>query len=783
MAARILAGISFLVCFGLYTIQPSQQAAGDKVTYKQSGYFPPGFQLYGTVKLLSAPVVEAGKRERIRIEYTAGDMTLEPGMAIEIWKHFTSDVEEFQVTDAQAPAYFSAQLPASGVKMKPVTWTNREQRNAPPVFPYRKSAGIVVESGTIRKGDRILFDLGGPQGVRMQYYEENLFNFRVVITKNGLPGGYGGDAILRVAGGPLKQLRVVAPSTARSGEAFPVEVVPMDEWVSQARHSAGLSLRLANGQAAIRGGTFRYEQPLLHYVARDARIDREGVYRIEVETADGRVRGVSNPVWVESNPLRRAYFGELHQHTYLHDGRGVFDELYLYGRRVGLLDFGSVTPHHMPMSVSGPSLHTGKQYPVEAWPELKASTKKFNGWQEFVSISGYEYSVGTQAGGHHNVFFNADDAKSTMELDPKNPMAPIGKMLESVKLAKVPTLVIPHIGGGPPDWSHPTDQRIERLFEIASVHGVFEESWVAHLKNGLRQGVIGAGDTHTTSMGIAYPGIIYVNSNALAGVWSQSKSRQSIWDGLYERRTFATTGNQRMMASFRVNGEEMGGEIAAAGAPGTRIEARVSGTAPLLRVELVRNGEVIHAVTPARAAGPVARIVWGDNLYQRRAATGMRKGSLRATGGRVRLLEAVNRDQGFEIFRQAGDGIEWESAAVSGDRDGVLVDLSGASGELRFRLDDSDTMGMFETAIPIEGLKRELAHRWSAKGKAEHPYLQKMGVEPRFFLECDLVDTRGRMDERLTYEHREALKPGDWFYLRAEQLDTNRLWTSPVWVN
>ncbi|MEZ5404279.1 MAG: DUF3604 domain-containing protein [Bryobacteraceae bacterium] len=780
-ARSLVAGA--IALFALWTLASSQQAPQDRIEYRQSGYFPKGYPLHGTVKLLSAPVVEAGKRERVRIEYTVGDLAVEPGMAIEIWKHFTSDVEEFQVSDANAPAWFGAQLPASGVKVTPVTWTNWEQRNTPAVFPYRKTSGIVVESGALKQGDRVVFDLGGARGVRMQYYEENLFNFRVAITRKGLPAGYGGDAILRVVGGPLKALRVMAPSVVKTGEAFPIEVAPMDEWVSQARNSTGLALRMAAAQADVRGGAFRYEEPLLHYAARDARIDREGTYRIAVETTDGRVRGVSNPVWVEANPLRRAYYGEMHQHTYLHDGRGVFDELYRYGRRVGLLDFGSVTPHHMPLSVTGPSLYDGQRHPVDEWPALKASTKKHNGWQEFVSISGYEYSVGTQAGGHHNVFYNADDAKSTMELDPKNPMAPVGQMLETVKLAKAPTLVIPHIGGGPPDWSHPTDQRIERLFEIASVHGVFEDSWRKHLENGLRQGVIGAGDTHTTSMGIAYPGVIYVNSNALAGVWALAKDRQSIWDGLYERRTFATTGNARMMADFRVNGEGMGGEIGAAGTKGARIEARVSGTAPLLRVELVRNGRVIHATTPARAGSSVARIVWGDNVYQRRAATGLRKGSLRATSGRVRLIEVVNRDQGFETFAQKGAAIEWESAAVSGDRDGVLVDLSEASGDLHFRLDDSDTMGLFETTISIEGLKRDLSHRWVAKGKVRHPYMQKMGVDTEFTVECDLVDAKGRMDERLTFEDREPLRPGDYIYLRAEQLDTNKLWTSPVWVN
>ncbi|MEK7405028.1 MAG: hypothetical protein AAB225_07970, partial [Acidobacteriota bacterium] len=498
-------------------------------------------------------------------------------------------------------------------------------------------------------------------------------------------------------------------------------------------------------------------------------------------------RGLSNPIWVERDPLRRVYYGELHQHTYLADGRGVFEELYLHARRVGLLDFAAVSPHHMPMSVTGPSLYLeGKKFPSENWPALQKATKLMNGWEGLVSILGYEYSVGTQIGGHHNIYYNADEARSTMQLDPAEPMAPIAKMLKTVQLARVPTLVIPHIGGGPPDWSHPPDPRIERLFEVASVHGVFEESWQKHLETGLRQGVIGAGDTHTSTMGTAYPGLIYVMPNALAGVYSLGKTRQDIWDGLYQRRTFATSGNTRILMAFEVNGQPMGGEISSSLAREARISARVSGTAALVRVDLLKNSKVIHSLQPSRNRGKLLRVIWGDNLYQRRAAIGLREGELRAEAGRLRLRETVNLDQAFEQVQQQGDRIRWKTAAVSNDRDGFLVDISEVSGQyLHFRQDDSDTMGLFEVRIPLEQLLRDGYFAWSGRARPEvkHPYMEKMGVPPAFFLECELVNPEGPMDAELKYEDRGPLKPGDYYYVRMEQLDTNKAWSSPVWVN
>ncbi|MGH9660682.1 MAG: DUF3604 domain-containing protein, partial [Bryobacteraceae bacterium] len=502
-----------------------------------------------------------------------------------------------------------------------------------------------------------------------------------------------------------------------------------------------------------------------------------------VRTRDGKLEGVSNPVWVEREPERRVYYGDLHQHAYIDDGRGAFLELYLYARRVGLLDFGALSPHHMDVSVTGPRLNLPKRYPRDHWPEIKSVNRMMNGWRGLVTIPGYEYSVATPAGGHHNIYFNADDPPSTMQIDPDDPAAPIAKMLRTLRLVEVPTLVIPHIGGGPPDWSHATDSRIERLFEVASVHGVFEESWQKHLETGLRLGAIAAGDTHTTAMGNAYPGLIYVMSNGLAGVWAQAKSRDSIWRSMHERRTFGVTNGQRILMDFRVNGEPMGGEIPSGQGQGANIEARISGTAPLLRVEVLKNANVIHSIHPARKTGSRMRLVWGDNLYQRRAAIGLRSGEALPEKGEIRLERPVHLDQAFEQVRQAGTGISWTTAAVSNDRDGFVADISGASGDLRFRLDDADTMGVFEVRIPLSDLRRDGFFRWSQAGKAAHPYLEKMGVKPAFFVEADLLDANGPRDIVVKHWDQSPIRPGDYFRLRIEQVDTNKAWSSPVWGN
>jgi hypothetical protein len=794
---RVVLVLGLVVAFGAFVNATRPEPEQTEVSgpgkmpleYRPVAFFPSGLKLHGTVKRLSPPIVEMGKRTRIQVEYTVGDLQIEEGMAIEIWKHFVSDVEDFQVDDERAPGYFGADTTASDVQFTTRMFPNSQRYNTPTAFPYRKCVRATVTAGKLATGDKVLLDLGGAKGVRMQSYAENLFNFRVAIVQDadGKLLGYGGDVLLKVTGGLAANLRVAAPAVVALGESFSVAAVPQDKWGSLARDHRGLELRITDGEGA--GSKFTYDEELTHYVARNVVASSEGVVRFTVMNANGSLSGISNPVWVEREPLRRVYYGDLHQHTYLGDGRGVFKELYLNARRTGLLDFGAITPHHMSLGLTGPILQLeGQEFPKDNWPDLEKANRVMKGWKGFVPILAYEYSVGTKLGGHHNIYYDGDEGPTTMQLEPNDPKAPIEKMLQILKRGRKRTLVIPHIGGGPPNWNHPTDQRMERLFEVASVHGVFEESWSKHLEAGVRLAASASGDTHTTGFGYANPGLSYTMTNPLTGVYAHRKSRAEIWDALYEKRTFAVTGNIRMLVDFTVNGEPMGGELPLGLNKTAHLSAKVSGTAPLARIDIVKNSKVIHTVHPSRNSGKLVRVKWGDNLYGRRAHVSLATGELTAAQGVLQLRRALHVDNSFEHIEADGGRVTWTTSTTSNDRDAVMVETSGASGALQFRLDDPGGAGALEVDVPLDRLYRDGHFEWSTpigktKERFNESYMKMMGVQPAFHLECELIDSKGPLDLELQYEDRVPLSSGDYYYLRAEQLDTNLAWSSPVWVN
>ena len=289
---------------------------------------------------------------------------------------------------------------------------------------------------------------------------------------------------------------------------------------------------------------------------------KEGVSRIRVRTKDGRFEGVSNPIWVQRNPDRRVYFGDLHQHTYLGDGRGIYEELYLFARQVAMLDFGAVTPHHATLGSDGPILRLeGKTFPANYWPDLVRANKTMKGWKGFTPILAYEYSVGTAAGGHHNVFYADDEARSTMEIDPNQNRAPVGDMMKLLRRSGERALVIPHIGGGPPSWTHETDPRLERLFEIASrpwrLRGVLSKA--PGKRAASRRDSLGRYAHRKLRTGQS--GLIYTMTNPLTAVLAYTPDREDLWSAMVDRRTYGVTGHRRLLMDFRVNGEPMGGEL------------------------------------------------------------------------------------------------------------------------------------------------------------------------------------------------------------------------------
>ncbi len=330
----------------------------------------------------------------------------------------------------------------------------------------------------------------------------------------------------------------------------------------------------------------------------------------------------SNPAPRLPDSSVRIYFGDIHCHTTLSDGMGSLEDLYTYARDVQRLDFASATDHE--------SHFYGYSLAPEMWPLVREAAQRHYDPGHFVTLLGYEWTAASRKAisGHHNVYYRDTDGPFFTYSNPTTNS--LKKLLKALRDLGRPVLVIPHhpvacksAAGMPAPsltvaWSV-NDPQIIRLAEIYSKWGCSEEvpptfrplhnSAEGHavrdaLDKGYRLGFTAGSDDHT-----AMPGSLHVQggrnlrypNSGLVAVYAPELTREAIFDALYQRRCYATSG-PRIVLDFSVNGHTMGQEITADNASDTRrIEGIAIGTAAVQSAEIVSSGRV-HWTIPGNGS-------------------------------------------------------------------------------------------------------------------------------------------------------------------------------------
>jgi hypothetical protein len=409
------------------------------------------------------------------------------------------------------------------------------------------------------------------------------------------------DAELRPQAGEFRPVgeRVTIPVVAgppvalecrarAEGDGVEVSVFARDAFANVADSYAGrvaLSGPVARAVDVQKGHALvRLEGPL----------EPEAPVRIEARDAERGWTALSNPLCA-----LRPYFGELHFHTvFSGDGGGELTDAYRYARDVLQLDLVTVTDHT----------------PVEHWQVTKNVDDEFDDPGRFATVHSWEWSTRY---GHANVYLRSPD---------------VGAGPERAAEAEHPshldwpdgTLLIPHhtnidssyddpdydgpIHWFPYDWSRRNPAI--RLVEVAQCRGNFEAdvadpdwgivteglgaSVQDALRMGYRIGFVGGTDNHSgaPTRDSLRPGE-YVG---LTGVYADELSRTAVWEALWNRRTYATSGVP-IVGWTRIAGGEMGSEVPAPDGA-VSFDADLHGTDTIERVEVIGDGSIVWSADP-----------------------------------------------------------------------------------------------------------------------------------------------------------------------------------------
>ena len=706
----------------------------------------------------------------VELTYTVGELALEQGGKVVVGRNSQWDRGDLQ-NDGPGDGYVTIRASKPDVQFVKVEIPRGPERysavGARPAFQLERGTLSQGDSFTLVYGDRT----GGGRGWHIHTYENDLTVLPVYVDHSG-DGTYPTHnwPAFQVAGASAARVKGFAPSVVEPGEAFDLAVRSEDVNFNRARSDIPAYRVSLNGEPFrdIPAGATAVN------VLEDIRLDEPGVYRFSLESADGRIAGSSNPVWVRSDPPHRIYWGETHSHVGLAEGQGSIDGAYRYARDDARLDFYGMSDHDTAMD------------DLE-WKNVREAVIRYSEPGEFITFLGYEWTVQRRYGGHHNVFYRRPfDERVGAQLAP-NLAALYQGLRERYHTNDV--LIIPH-AHQPGDWRN-SDTDMESLVEIMSMHGTFEWFGNYYLRNGHQVGFVAASDDHRTHPG--YTGTRprgMSQFGGLAAALASEKTADAIFDALKQRRVYAATTAERIIVDLELNGEQMGRRIGYS--DDRRLRARVMGTAPITEVAVVKNGDEVYRMRPLKASladRVTAQISFESSSepFIRDSPRGVRRwsGTIDVRGATLAGYRAPRlENRHLELWEREGGRLRFRTA-TRGRADSVLLELEGAtpSTQIVVNLDEGSEFGKapihvrpYRThpARTLEFRLSDLRDGLSEKDLQADPDTDRVALQ--------LVSDDQPLDCDFEFVDQGAVGHGDYYYVRVKQLDGAMAWSSPVWV-
>jgi hypothetical protein len=340
---------------------------------------------------------------------------------------------------------------------------------------------------------------------------------------------------------------------------------------------------------------------------RDVRIASREVKRIHPREAE-QVKRIRAYKIESGGRTYRIYRGDMHRHTDISPdgvGDGSLMDLHRYALDAAAFDFIFVTDHNM---------GSDKEYP---WWRTQKANDLYTVPQAFISMYGYERSV-PYPNGHRNILWT-ERGHRTLPLPrpgiPKQMADDTGKVYDYLRrTGGICTLHTSATDQGT-NWNE-HDNALEPVVELFQgfdssyeapgaprsiddkadrVHGPYRKDGYVSLAlaKGYRLGFQASSDHVSTH--ISY-----------ACILAEEFSRKGLIEALKKRHSYAATDN--IVLDVRMGANMMGDEVRI-GKPS--LDVVVLGTSPLDRVEVLRDGEVVHTHRPEKG-GEEAKFHWED---------------------------------------------------------------------------------------------------------------------------------------------------------------------------
>ena len=337
-----------------------------------------------------------------------------------------------------------------------------------------------------------------------------------------------------------------------------------------------------------------------------------GVYTLSLKNLKTGEKFQSSPIKCFPSETKNLFWGTLHGESERFDSGDNIENCLRHFRDERSLNFFGCS---MPDSLEETSNDT--------WKKICQHVAEFDEEDRFCVLLGQQYCGESKTEGVRILTYAKDERPIIRRKEPRSAtLKKVYKLFAAKEMISIPAFTM--------SSSHPFDftefvPEYERVAEIYNawgcsertakegntfplssrstkgVHEKAEGSLLKALQKNRRFGFVSGGLDDRSIFASLYDTDQKQYPPGLTAVLCDRLTRPNIFEALHNRHCYATTG-ERIVVVFFLAGHPMGTELTTATKPGLHINRHLSGciagTAPLKKVELVRNGEVIKTLTP-----------------------------------------------------------------------------------------------------------------------------------------------------------------------------------------
>lgn len=480
-----------------------------------------------------------------------------------------------------------------------------------PVFDFTLPSGIET-------GGNFTIIIGSPKGgvanvkklgTRSQTFAQRRKPFHIHVDTSG-KGNFADPEVFNVdiRGNILQSIRVLAPSFVNRNKRFDVIVRFEDEYGNLTSLAPDDTLIELSHEYLRENLNWKLFVPETGFITLpNLYFNEPGVYTIQLRNSKTKEIFRSSPIKCFNDSAKHLYWGLLHGESERIDSTENIESCLRHFRDDRSINFFASSPFENQEETSN-----------DIWKLVSQNISEFDEADRFTTFLGCQWVGVPKEEGVRQFLFSKDNKPILRKKDPKySSLKKIYKSFSPKELISIPCFTM---GKGFEYDFADFNPDFERVVEIYNAWGSSEctakEGNLLPIQSSNKKGVQSTAEGSVLKALLANHRFGFVAGGlddrgiyspffeggqeqypaGLTAIISTEHSRNALFEAVYNRSCYATTG-ERIIMGLYLAGQPMGKELSTAEKPGLMVNRHLSGyvagTSNLSRVEIIRNDKII----------------------------------------------------------------------------------------------------------------------------------------------------------------------------------------------